>query len=180
MTTKLEPSSDEYSLYYCVTLTEKKMKKVNLHNRAAVTLIALAAKEQTYLISLHFHHPLQSDRVIGPVQIPIIILWHFPESKLLRHPAYLKIQNIIYQTVSTKARPALTEIKTFLNTLSSVSIQRAANDRYASSITLKFEFCFQSLISGSSAVKKSSWSSYTLHYTFVPGHWCVSFSRVEP
>ena len=41
--TKLEPSSDEYSFYYRVTLTGKKMKKVNLHNRA-VTLIALSTK----------------------------------------------------------------------------------------------------------------------------------------
>ena len=73
MTTKLEPSSDNYSFYHRVTLTGKKMKKVKLHN-PAVTLTALAAKEQTYLISLHFHHPLQSNRVIGPVQIPIIIL----------------------------------------------------------------------------------------------------------
>ena len=74
MTTKLEPSSDEYSFYHRVTKTGEKVKKVNLHNPAAVTLMALAAKEQTYLISLHFHHPLQSDRVISPVQIPIIIL----------------------------------------------------------------------------------------------------------
>ena len=41
---------------------------------------------------------------------------------------------------STKARPAVTQTKTFLNTLSSVSIQRAANDRNASGIILKFEF----------------------------------------
>ena len=44
MTTKLEPSSDNYSFDHCVTLTGKKMQKVKLHNRAAVTLIALAAK----------------------------------------------------------------------------------------------------------------------------------------
>ena len=43
MTTKLEPSSDNYSFNHRVTLTGKKMKKVKLHN-PAVTLIALAAK----------------------------------------------------------------------------------------------------------------------------------------